>query len=258
MSARPAPDPSPFELGDGPRGVLLLHGFTGTPFELRALGERLAAGGYRVSAPLLAGHGLTPAAMQATGPADWLAGAGQGLDALGARCARVAVVGLSLGSLLAIELAASRPADVAAVGLLATPYWLGPRLAALLALYGFTPAARLWPELPKPDSHDEVLDPAQKGLNPAYPVLPMLAGRKLRGHIRRVRALAPRVRCPALVAHGERDRMVLAAGARRLARRLGSATVWQRYLPESAHLVTLDRERAALEDCVAAFLREVL
>jgi len=89
-------------------------------------------------------------------------------------------------------------------------------------------------------------------------VLPMLAGRKLRGHIRRVRALAPRVRCPALVAHGERDRMVLAAGARRLARRLGSATVWQRYLPESAHLVTLDRERAALEDCVAAFLREVL
>ncbi|HOX42147.1 MAG TPA: alpha/beta fold hydrolase [Myxococcota bacterium] len=254
----PSADPDPFELPGGPRGVLLLHGFTGTPFELRALGERLAAEGYRVSAPLLPGHGLTPAAMQATGPADWLAGAARGLDGLRARCERVAVVGLSLGSLLAIELAASRPADVAAVGLLATPYWPAPRLAALLLLYGFTPAARLWPEFPKPAGHDEVLDPAQKGRNPAYPVLPMLAGRKLRGHIRRVRGLVPRVRCPALVIHGQQDRLVLPAGARRLARRLGSARVWQRYLPGSAHLVTLDRERAALEDCVAAFLGEVM
>lgn len=251
-------DPAPFELGGGPRGVLLLHGFSGTPFELRFLGERLADHGLRVSAPLLPGHGTRPEDMQATGPADWLAAAERALADLRADCERVAVVGLSLGALLAIELAAGRPGDVAAVGLVSTPYWLGGRMAALLALYCFTPAVLLWPLFPKPRDHREVRDPAWKGKNPSYPVLPMWAARRLRRHIRRVRRLAPAVGCPALVVHGAWDDMALPAGARRLADRLGSRTVWQRELPDSAHLVSLDRDRPAFEACVLDFLDEVL
>jgi len=56
----------PFRLRGGNRGCLLLHGFAGTPPEVRGLGEHLAANGFDVLAPLLAGHGLTPEAMAQT------------------------------------------------------------------------------------------------------------------------------------------------------------------------------------------------
>src|SRR5205807_834480 len=53
----------PFRIRGGTRGCLLIHGFAGTPPEMRGLGEFLAARGYDVIGPLLAGHGLTPEAM---------------------------------------------------------------------------------------------------------------------------------------------------------------------------------------------------
>src|SRR5271154_6266158 len=51
---------APFELGIGPGACLLVHGFTGTPWDVRPLGEALAAGGFRVRGIPLPGHGATP------------------------------------------------------------------------------------------------------------------------------------------------------------------------------------------------------
>jgi len=50
----------PWHLGEGRRGALLIHGFAGTPPELRRLGEVLASAGFRCHAPVLPGHGTTP------------------------------------------------------------------------------------------------------------------------------------------------------------------------------------------------------
>src|SRR5258708_40054468 len=63
----------PWELGEGPRGALLLHGFAGTPPELRRLGEHLAANGWRCRAPAMAGPALTPEDLQRTTWRDWAA-----------------------------------------------------------------------------------------------------------------------------------------------------------------------------------------
>ena len=57
------------------RGVLCLHGFTGTPFEVQQIGDALAGEGYVVGMPLLPGHGLDPFALEATHWKDWLAAA---------------------------------------------------------------------------------------------------------------------------------------------------------------------------------------
>src|SRR5262249_60755178 len=96
---------SPFELRGDRRGVLLLHGFTGTPFEVRSLGEALHARlGVTVSGPLLAGHGGSARALAATGWRDWEASALSALVELRARCDGVVVAGLAVGCLLARRL----------------------------------------------------------------------------------------------------------------------------------------------------------
>src|SRR4051812_24350152 len=118
---RPAVDVAPFRFdGAGPagvrrRGVLLVHGFAGTPFEMRGLGEALAARGFTVSAPNLAGHGPDAANLKATSWTDWYAGVERAFDELSASCDAVAVCGLSLGGLLTLELARRRGREIAAV-----------------------------------------------------------------------------------------------------------------------------------------------
>src|SRR5262245_30217197 len=109
--------------GDGSgRGALVVHGFTGSPFEMRWLGERLADRGLHVVGPALAGHarGL-PEELDRTTWRDWYGSAEVAFDHLRARCDRVAVVGLSMGGLLALHLARERGAQIAALGVLATP-----------------------------------------------------------------------------------------------------------------------------------------
>jgi carboxylesterase len=108
-------DAAPFSLGEGQRGVLLVHGFTGSPFEVRLLGEDLARRGFAVEGPLLAGHRATTREMRRAGWHDWLRTASEAFDRLRARVGqrRIAVAGLSMGALLTLELARSRRAACA-------------------------------------------------------------------------------------------------------------------------------------------------
>src|SRR5438445_12799208 len=95
----------PFRIRGGVRGCLLIHGFAGTPPEMRGLGAFLAAGGYDVMGPLLAGHGLTPQAMAATRWADWVRSAEEALAALRRDWSEVFVCGQLLGGVLAMVVA---------------------------------------------------------------------------------------------------------------------------------------------------------
>jgi carboxylesterase len=100
---------APFWLGEGDRGVLLLHGFAGTPPEMRPLAEEMVGRGFTVYAPLLAGHGTSPEELELTDYQDWLRSADQALDQLRERCRWVGVAGQSMGATIALHLAASRP-----------------------------------------------------------------------------------------------------------------------------------------------------
>jgi carboxylesterase len=89
-------------------GVLLLHGLTGMPSEMRPLDRALTQLGCTVEVPLLPGHGATHRELLATGWSDWLGGARRAADGLAARCDTLVVAGLSMGALLATLLAADR------------------------------------------------------------------------------------------------------------------------------------------------------
>lgn len=105
----------PFSAGEGPHGVLLLHGLGGTPAWMRPWGEYLADHGYRISVPRLPGHGTTWQQLGSTRWTDWYACADQALTELTRCCDAVAVAGLSMGGALALRLALERPGEVSAI-----------------------------------------------------------------------------------------------------------------------------------------------
>ena len=94
---------------DGPP-VLVLHGFTGSPFSMRPWAEHLAASGFRVELPRLPGHGTSWRELNVTGWQDWYACAERALLTLTEATGRPAgVAGLSMGGALALRLAQRHP-----------------------------------------------------------------------------------------------------------------------------------------------------
>lgn len=123
----------PFYFAGGKVGVLLLHGFTGTPYIFQAIGKELHKAGYTVSAPLLAGHGTTPDDLTPTTEADWYKSAEKALFKLRKTTKDVYVIGASYGGVLACKLAAKY--HVKGLVLICTPRWLNKHLLANI----FTP-----------------------------------------------------------------------------------------------------------------------
>ncbi|MGA2479560.1 MAG: alpha/beta fold hydrolase [Spirochaetia bacterium] len=96
----------PRTLEGGEDGALLIHGFTGTPRDLAALGEALHRRGLTVHIPRLPGHGTNGIDFLCSGWRDWLRGAADAYADLRARCRRVHLVGHSMGGNIAVLLAA--------------------------------------------------------------------------------------------------------------------------------------------------------
>ena len=137
------------EKRSGP-AVLLSHGITGAPTEMKPLVRTLAAAGFTVACPRLAGHCSTLEELKGTRWTDWLATLEESLRALRAQHGPVFVSGLSMGALLALRLAIDHPDDVAGVATLSATFfydgWNVPRFAQryLLPLALHTPLRYFW------------------------------------------------------------------------------------------------------------------
>jgi carboxylesterase len=241
----------------GPRGVLCLHGFTGTPFEVRPLAESLAGRGFTVAAPALAGHCGTMAELSRTRWPDWLASAERGLDELLGQVdgGKVAVAGFSLGGLLALRLARLRPDSIAALAVMAAPLRLRPyQVTAVRALARLPALLRRGPlaVLPKLGGYD-CLDEAMKSQNPGLSGMPIAGIASLIELGEVVRRDLPDIRTPTLVAHGERDRTVPLGDSLELVGTLGAPVVERLFLPRSGHLIAIDVERSTLIEAVGRF-----
>lgn len=215
--------------------------------------ERVRAAGIEVDAPLLPGHGTSPRALQALGFDDWLAGARASFDRAAER-GPVAVLGFSMGSLLALSLAAEH----ALPGLVVMGCAL--RLSApLRAAFQIAEATRL--RLPDaylgkpfgPDIRDKTLA-AEIG---AYDRHPIRAAMEVHRAARIVSARLGDVRCPVLVQHGARDRVCSPRAVRDLEAGLGSRDVRVRIYPRSAHMLALDYDREEVATDVVRFLERV-
>jgi carboxylesterase len=241
----------PFDLvGDGAVGVVCVHGFTGTPYEMRYLGEALARAGYSVHGLRLPGHGTSVEDLDRTTWSDWAAAVEDAYDSLRRVCAEVAVVGQSLGGLLALHLASQRT-DVAAVATLAAPLWL-EGLSARVAQWAASGMLHRFRAIPKFYGSD-VRDKRTKAENPCYSAIPTRALAQLAAFMRVVDGELEQVRQPVLVLHGQHDHTAPVACASRIAQRTCAARM--RILPRSYHLIAADVERDIVAAEVIDFLR---
>ncbi len=242
-----------YDLRGGPDAALLLHGLTGSTFEMHPVALRLHAAGLRCLAPVMAGHGGGARDLAGVPWTDWVAKAERDLARLaGAR--RTFVVGCSMGALVACALAHDHPERVDGLVLLAPALelaWQG-RLGAAL---GRAPVLR-GAVFPKAAGSD-VSDPEMRRRNPGVPGMPLGAVAELAALQRHVARQLPGIAAPALVVAGAQDHTVTVAGARRLAARIGSGPAEVVVLPRSFHLVGIDVERDRLADRAVRFLQEL-
>ena len=249
MTGGPASvDPSSFELtGVLDAAVLCLHGLTGTPYEVRSIGEACAERGISAFGPALPGHSETPEALHRVRSfRAWLEAARAHAQVLRRDYGRVFAAGLSMGGLLALALAAEDVFDALVV--VGTPLKLplGVRLAVPLLW-------RVRRFQPKSGGSD-IQDAEARARHPSYPVLPLRSVNELIKLQRRVRASLARVHSPILVAHGALDRTARTADARAILEGVSSQERLFLSCDASGHVVPVDVDAPRLAEVAASFL----
>jgi carboxylesterase len=239
------PGAEPFSHHGSATGVLLCHGFTGSPQSLRPWAEHLAGQGLTVSLPLLPGHGTRWQDMRHTGWQDWYATAERELRELNGRCDRVFVCGLSMGGALALRLAARHGPAVSGLVLVnpaaSFPRWQGYALTVLRYLV--------------PSTKGIVSDIAKEGTRETgYQRVSLHGAYALRGLLALVRADLPRVSQPLLLLHSRVDHVVPPEDSELVLGSVSSEDVTERLLDDSYHVATLDHDAERIFQETDAFI----
>jgi carboxylesterase len=229
-------------------GVLLSHGFTGSPASIVPWGQYLAKQGYAVSVPLLPGHGTTWEQMCATTFDDYCTALEHEFDQLAARTDVVVVGGLSMGACLALWLAARRPADVA--GLLLVNPAVASTNKQLLALpvlkYLVKAVPAIGNDIKKPDVSEH-----------AYPKTPLKPLHTMVRAWRQIREDLPKVTAPILLFRSAEDHVVDPSSARIILDNVSSRDATEKVLANSYHVATLDNDAPEIFEQSADFVARV-
>jgi carboxylesterase len=250
-----APHAEPFftegrpQPSDGLRvGVLLSHGFTGSPASMVPWGQHLAGEGFSVAVPRLPGHGTTWQEMNRTGWQDWYGELERTFEKLLAGCDRVVVGGLSMGGGLVLKLAADHGADVAGVMLVnAAVASSNKQLLAVPLL------KRVLPSMP--GIGNDIKKPGQEEYG--YDRVPLRALGEMMAGWKAVREELPKVTAPILHFRSAEDHVVDPSSSRIIASKVSSREVKERILENSYHVATLDNDAPAIFEESVEFIRRV-
>jgi carboxylesterase len=248
-------DTNEFFFPGGGVSALLIHGLTGTPYEMRYLGERLAARGVRVRGVKLAGHAGTPEQLGEAGYDNWYESVVNGLEELRQHGEPVVVVGLSMGAVLAARLTADQGEAIAGVTLLAPAFFL-PRSTTIMlkslrgVLGSLVDSIYLYNR-----GGSDIHDAAARSVHPTCHLMPLSAPLKLFALSALVKPMLPRITQPALVMHAPRDHTCpMRKNVDYVMRHLGSVEKRAVELEESYHVITVDGEKERVVDEVAGFV----
>jgi carboxylesterase len=142
-------------------GVLVVHGFTGSPFSVRGVAEALIAARYDVELPRLPGHGTTVDDMVTTRWSDWSSEVAAARARLARRVDHVVLVGQSMGATLVL---ASALDDCSVAGVVCVNPLTRPRAPEEIEMIddllddGFAVAPGSGSDIADPESHDVAYD----------------------------------------------------------------------------------------------------
>jgi carboxylesterase len=240
------PGAEPFDRDGGPVGVLLCHGFTGSPQSMRPWADYLADAGLTVSLPRLPGHGTTWQEMNRTRSEDWFAEADRSFQELHAKTDEVFVMGLSMGGCLALRIAELRGSVVRGVVV------VNPSLAPDTKLFALLPVVKLFvPSLKGIGSDIKKPGVAET----AYFRTPLKAAATLSRLWRATLAGLGQLSQPVLAFHSTVDHVVGPASMRLLSQGLPAGQLTVRDLGDSYHVATLDNDAAEIFSGSLDFVR---
>ena len=242
------PETQPFFFEGNEVGVLVSHGFTGSPQSMRYLGEYLhRAGGFTVLGPRLTGHGTTPEDMANSTAEQWVRSLENALDKLKERCRVIFITGLSMGGTLSLYMAAAHAADIrGTIPINGALFLNNPDLAGL-AFMKDAPAVIQ-------GVGSDIKEPGIVEM--AYPVVPVPAIRQILGLMAATREMLPRVTCPLLIFQSREDHVVPPPNGDEILARAGSVQKELVWLDHSYHVATLDYDKERIASETVRFIQK--
>jgi carboxylesterase len=237
----------PFAFDRGPIGCVLLHGFTAAPKEMRPLGDYLAARDFTVRGVRYAGHGTTPQDLERTTWRVCVASAEEAVKELRPRCTQVWAIGLSLGGLISLQLAAHQLVD----GVCAIAPAIYPpdrRMAIARLLTPFMPYSR--------KDLADLHDPIALAEHADYELFPTRAVAELHALMRHTRRSLPQIEVPLLLIFARHDRVVFLNALDTIWSRVASTDKQQLILERGGHIVTEDYDKEIAFAAIEQFLRQ--
>jgi carboxylesterase len=256
LSPDPRVDTREFSFPGGATGALLIHGLSGTPYEMRYLGEQLAAAGVRVRGVRLAGHAAAPEDLAASTHESWYESVVQAFEELRRAGEPNIVVGLSAGAVLAARLASDQRDAVAGLVMLAPAFFLPRPITAVLKVLGAVglPLKSLF--LYSSEGSD-IHDAAARRIHPGSRLMPLSGPINLLELSAIVRPMLPRITQPALVIHARQDHTCpMEKNLRYVMRNLGSEQKQPVILEDSFHVITVDSEKERVASEVLNFVAQ--
>ena len=235
----------PFYIEGSRTGVLVSHGYTGSPQSMRYLAEGLAKAGFTVALPRLKGHGTTPADMAISTASDWIADLNKALTWLKERCDTLFMTRLSMGGTLTLYMAGQYPnLFKGLIPINAAIFMNSPDMASLAYMVG-APA-----EVPGLGGDIKAPDVTEL----AYSVVPVPTIKELMALAKVTEELLPRIICPVLSIASRDDHIVPPANAVYILQRIASQEKRLLWLENSYHVATLDNDKDMIvQESVAFF-----
>ncbi len=230
------PTAEPFYLPGNKIGCVLVHGFTGSPKEMRWLGEFLNEKSITVIAPRLAGHATEPGDMQRSNWQDWITSVEDAYHLLRPNVEKLFIIGLSMGGILASITASYLQFE----GLItiSTPYEIPQkdwRLRYVRQLALFMPRV----DKGQGDWHNQ---DAEKD-HVDYPYQPTRSIAELLDLFVHLQESLPKLRLPSFHIHSTQDKSVPFFHLQKIVENNGSANKQTLIVHNSGHVVIREPDR---------------
>jgi carboxylesterase len=256
------------DLPGGDHSVLLIHGLTGSPFEMKYLARKLNKAGFTVKGPCLEGHCSTLKDLANTSWNDWYRSVRQSFIEMKKYANTVSVVGLCMGALLSLHLACEFGSEVAALSLISTTLfydgWSLPWFKFLLPISYYTPFRYIYSYSEKEPYgiknkplRERIVNLMRNDLI-AYTKTPATSIRELFKLIRQVKKELPAITTPALILHSSEDDQASIKNPEYVEEKIGSTIVQKIILDDSYHMMTIDNQKDRVaEETIKFFMVQI-